>query len=352
MGDPLLEAVHLGDHRLQVLPLGAPGGELVEHELGRRPDARQGIAEPVGDGRRHLAERGELLGLDDRLVGAPEPLRHREELPGQAAQLVARPDLDPAGLVELATADHLHHRLEPGHRPGEGAGDERREERAEHDRGQDDGNQDHRGRALGRLQVSERARDVVRARGRVNRLDRTVERGQDLAVQLALNQAGRLRAIPPPVEGEGAPHHRVGPYVQALEDAREPEVVGIHGRPPPLGHPRVEQGVELLELVVGLRVPSREVVPHLAELPVDDGLDVREDARPGQALLERLQGHPLPPDVPEGLGSDDPERDDHDAEGQEQFLPKRHAMETMRPAREACQRARRRRRARAEGVLE
>ena len=70
--------------------------EAAEGQLGRRPDAGQGVAEPVGDRGRHLAQRGQLLGLDELGLGvpqgvdlvtklllrAPEPLRHPHERPG------------------------------------------------------------------------------------------------------------------------------------------------------------------------------------------------------------------------------------------------------------------------------
>ena len=80
MRDPLVETIHLLDDGVQLFAGGA--GRALDpalSELRGGSQARERVPQSVGHACRHLADRGELLGLHELRAGLAEPLGHLRE---------------------------------------------------------------------------------------------------------------------------------------------------------------------------------------------------------------------------------------------------------------------------------
>ena len=200
MADATVEAVHLRDDGVEVLPrrgrIGMPAGEL-----GGRPQTRERIAEPVRHRGRHLSDRGELLRLHQLRLGAlelrdvaPEPLGHASERPGQLADLVAAARRD--RMVQLALAHDRHGLGQLADGPGESARDDPGRQESGRERERDD--EDERAALAGEdlLQPGVGAADAGLPGAAVDLAVHRGERGEQPSLELALRDA--VGALPVP----------------------------------------------------------------------------------------------------------------------------------------------------------
>ena len=140
VADAAVEAVHFLDDGVQVLTRRWRL-RVEPDDLGRRAEAGQRVPQSVSDRGRHLADRGQLLGLDQLRLGAfqlgdlglqlvvepdhvgsglPEVVGHAGEGSCQLADLV--PGVGGNRVIEITGPDHRHRSGELADRPGQAAG--------------------------------------------------------------------------------------------------------------------------------------------------------------------------------------------------------------------------------------
>ena len=321
---------------------------MAKRNLRGGAETSERIANPVGDGGGHLADRCELLGLDQLRLrrlelrdfalelgvesrGAGlrllEALRHLREGAREVADLVRRADVDRE--LDFACADARHGHAQLTDRAREPARDEPRgEEPGADGEGED---RDQRVALAGDdlLEARVRAAHARLARLAIDVAIELRERGEELIAEIALRHVIRCLALPRVVERKDAVRDELDAALNLLGAVRELRLIGPELRSPAL-LPILDDDAGCAEFIACVRVEPAEIAPDDLTLVEHRRLELGIRARAGHVLAEQLEGITLEDVRANRLDPDEQRGEDHEREAEQHLALKGHLGECAR----------------------